>query len=84
MQGFLHCIFEITLGVQNMHGMVMFYLNDNDVESNVHKKSVTREQKYPPKISPVESSQAYMSIHLTARLSICSSASIFGDYLRVP
>ena len=77
-------MFKKTLKVKNMHEIGIAYVNNNDVESNVHKISVTRERKYPPKISPVESSQAYMSIHLTARLSIWSSASIFGDYLRVP
>ena len=37
MQRFIHCMFEIILGVQNMHEIEITYMNNNDVESNIHK-----------------------------------------------
>ena len=37
MQRFLHCMFEITLGVQNMHQIEIDYVSKNDVESTICK-----------------------------------------------
>ena len=34
---FLHCVFERNIRVQNMHQIEITYVNNNDVESNIHK-----------------------------------------------
>ena len=36
-QKLLHCMFERTLGVQNMHTIEIAYVNENDVKSNIYK-----------------------------------------------
>ena len=48
MQKFLHCMFEITLGVKNTHIIEIAYVNDNDVASNIYSKNkrITQERKY--------------------------------------
>ena len=37
MQRFLHCMFEGTPEIKNMHEIKMDYVNKNNVESNIHK-----------------------------------------------
>ena len=34
---FLHCMFEIIIGVQNMHPIEIAYVNKKHVESNIQK-----------------------------------------------
>ena len=34
---FLNCMFERTLGLQNMHAIGIDYVNVNDVKSNIYK-----------------------------------------------
>ena len=36
-QKFLYCIFERTLGVQNIHDIGISYVNKKDDESKIHK-----------------------------------------------
>ena len=36
-QKFLHYKFKINLGVHDMHEIGIYYVIDNDVESNIHK-----------------------------------------------
>ena len=35
MQKFLHCMFEITVGVQKKHKIKIAYVSGNDVKSNI-------------------------------------------------
>ena len=49
-QKFLHCMSDITIWVQNMHETEIAYVNDNDVESNIHKYNrIKPERKHPYK-----------------------------------
>ena len=38
MQRFIHCMFETILGAQNMNETEISFVNNNDVESKIHKK----------------------------------------------